>query len=78
MLVGVDAQELAHGALVAVGEPEAGDHLGDHQAGAEAARLQAHEPVADAGERREHEPVLEGAAAERPGVGEAGHRHAER
>ena len=74
VLVGVDAQELGDRALVAVGEPEAGHHLRGHQPRAVAARLQAHEPVADAGQRRQHEPVLERAAAERPGVGEGGHR----
>ena len=73
VLVRVDAQELAHGALVAVHEPEARDHLGDHEAGAVALRLEAHEPVADAGERREHHAVGEPEAAERPRVGERGH-----
>ena len=52
------------GALVAVREAEAGDHLGGDQPGAEAARLEADEPVADAGQRGQHEPVLERAAAE--------------
>ena len=57
VLVGMDAQELAHGALVAVGQAEARHHLGHHEAGAVAPRLQPDEPVADAGQRREHEPV---------------------
>ena len=51
VLVGVDPQQLAQGALVAVVQAEARDHLGDREAGAVAARLQADEPVADPGQR---------------------------
>jgi hypothetical protein len=70
VLVRVDAEELAEGALVAVGEAEAGDHLGDDEPGAVAARLEADEPVADAGQRGEDDAILDGSAAEGPGVGE--------
>ena len=73
MLVGVDAQELLDRALVAVGEAEAGDHLGGDQAGPEAPRLKPHEPVADAGERSQHEPVLERRGRRASRVGECGH-----
>ncbi len=75
VLVGVDAQELADGALVAVLETEARHHLGHHEPGAVALGLQAHEPVADAGQRGEHQAVRQLVTAERPGVGELAHGH---
>ncbi len=71
MLVGMDAQELAVGAGVAVLEPEARDHLGDGETGPVALRLQAHEPVADARKRREHEPVRQVVTGESPRFGKA-------
>ena len=75
VLVGMDPQQLAAGALVAVVHGEARDHLGHHQAGAVALGLQAHEPVADPGQRGEHDPVGDRDPAERPRVGQhAGHR----
>ena len=70
LLVGVDAQQLAQRALVAVVEREARDHLRDREPGAVALGLQAHEPVADPGQRREQHPVGELDAADREGVGE--------
>jgi hypothetical protein len=73
VLVRMDAQELLDGALVAIGEAEAGDHLRGDEGGPEATRLKAHEPVADAGQRSEDEPVLERPSAKGPGVGERGH-----
>ena len=73
VLVGVDAQELAQRAPVAVHEAEARDHLRDHEPGAVALRLKAHEPVADAGQRREHDAVGEAHAAERPAVRQGAH-----
>ena len=76
VLVGMDAQELAHGALVAVGEPEARHHLGHHEARAKALGLEAHEPVADARQRREHHAVGDLDAAQAPGIGELGHHPA--
>ena len=80
VLVGVDPQQLAAGALVAVVHGEARDHLGDDQAGAVALGLQAHEPVADPGQRGQHDAVGDRDPAERPGVGQParGHRAAVR
>ena len=65
VLARVDPQQLAAGLRVAVVDAEARHHLRDHEAGAEAARLQPHEPVADPGQRREHDAVgqLNGADA---------------
>jgi hypothetical protein len=57
VLVRVETKELGQGALVAVVEAEARDHLGDRQAGAVAARLQTDEPVADTGQRGEQDAV---------------------
>ena len=57
MLVGVDPQQLAAGAFVAVVDREARDHLRDHQSGPISLGLQAHEPVADSGERRQHDAI---------------------
>ncbi len=64
VLVGMDPQQLAQRALVAVVDGEARDHLRDGQAGAVALGLQAHEPVADPGQRRQHDPVGDRDAAE--------------
>jgi hypothetical protein len=68
VLVRVHAQELAERAAVAVADPEARDHLGDDEAGAVAAGLEAHEPVADPGEGREDEAVRDRQPAEVPAV----------
>ena len=57
VLVGMEPQQLAQRALVAVVDAEARDHLRDREAGAVAARLEADEPVADPGERREQHAV---------------------
>jgi hypothetical protein len=57
MLVRVDAHQLAQGALVAMVQTEAGDHLRDGEARAVPARLEADEPVADPGQRRQQHPV---------------------
>jgi hypothetical protein len=73
VLVRVDAQELADRPLVAVGETEARDHLGDHEAGPEALGLKTHEPVAYAGQGGEHHAVGDLCAAEGPGGGEGAH-----
>src|SRR6185437_11179159 len=72
VLVGVDAQQLGAGALVAVVHGVAGDHLGDHQARAVTLGLQPHEPVADPGQRGQHHAVGDGNPAEGPAVGERG------
>ncbi len=47
VLVRMEPKQLLQGALVAVVEPEARDHLRDGQARSVAARLEAHEPVPD-------------------------------
>ena len=67
VLVGMQPQQLAQRALVAVVQAEARDHLRDREAGAVAARLQADEPVADPRQRREQHAVgdLDVADAER-------------
>ena len=64
VLVRMDPQQLAAGALVAVVDRVARDHLRDGQSGAVALGLQAHEPVADPGQRREHDAVGDRHAAE--------------
>ena len=70
VLVGVDPHQLAQGALVAVVQAEAGDHLRDRQPGPVAFRLQAHEPVADPGQRRQQDPVGDPHSADLEGVGQ--------
>src|SRR3954451_2522789 len=68
VLVGVDAQEFAQRALVAVLDPEARDHLGHGKASTLAARLHSDEPVADARQRRQDRTVREADASELPGL----------
>ena len=68
VFVGVDPQQLADGALVAVVDREARDHLRDHQPGPVALGLQAHEPVADPGQGREHHAIRDPHAAQGPTV----------
>ena len=70
VLVGMDPHQLAQGALVAVVEAEAGDHLRDGEARPVAFRLQAHEPVADPGQRREQDAVGDPHAADLEGLGQ--------
>ena len=57
MLVGMEPEQLAQGALVAVVEAEARDHLRDGQSRPVAARLQADEPVADPGQGRQQHAI---------------------
>ncbi len=57
VLVGVDPHQLPQGALVAVVQAEAGDHLRHGQPGPVAFRLQAHEPVADPRQRSQQDAV---------------------
>jgi hypothetical protein len=68
VLVGVDAHQLAQGALVAVVQTEAGDHLGDGQPRAVALCLQAHEPVADPGQRRQKDAIGDLDSADPKGI----------
>ena len=72
VLVGVDPHQLAQGALVAVVQPEAGDHLRDGESRPMPLRLQADEPVADPGQRRQQDAVGDAEAADLEGVGEGG------
>jgi hypothetical protein len=62
----MDPEQLTAGALVAVVNREARDHLGNDEAGAVALGLQAHEPVADPRERRQHDSVGDRDPAEHP------------
>jgi hypothetical protein len=70
VLVGVDPHQLAQGALVAVVEGEAGDHLRDRQPGPVPFRLQADEPVADPRQGRQQDPVGQPHTADLERVGE--------
>jgi hypothetical protein len=70
VLIRVDPQQLATGALIPVVDREARHHLGDGQSRSVALRLQAHEPVPDPGERREHDAVGDLHAAQLPGIGQ--------
>ena len=72
-LPGIDPQQLAERAGVAVVDCVARDHLGDGEAGAVAARLEAYEPVADASQRCEDHPVWQLEISETPAVGQRGH-----
>ena len=67
MLVGVQAEQFPQRALVAVGQAEARDHLGDREPGAVSARLEPDEPVADPRHGGEQDSVgdLDVADAER-------------
>ena len=67
MLLRMDLQELLVGPHVAVLEPEAGDHLRHHEAGAVALGLEAHEPVPDAGKGRQDQAIGQRVAAQLPG-----------
>jgi hypothetical protein len=53
----VDAKQLPDGALVAVMNPEARDHLRDGQPGPVATRLEPNEPIADSGQGRQQDAV---------------------
>ena len=73
VLVGVDPQQLPQGALVAIVQAEARDHLREGETGAVAARLESYEPVADSGQRRQQDPVGDLDAPDRERLGELRH-----
>ena len=71
-LLGVDAQQLAQRAFVAVVHRVARDHLRDRHPRPVALGLQAHEPVADPRQWGEQHAVGDPQGAELPGVGQVG------